>query len=195
MSMEEQGFSRRRGRQAPDPREATEEHSFDTLAKEMADDAVSRGRALKYFGAAILASMLSIGTLTTPLADAKGKKKKKKHRRHTPSALSCGPNNCSDGCCAGNKCLLPSAQSDALCGRTGGLACTQCSPGSSCVDGNCVGNCGPNNCSGCCTQLSGVCIQLNDQTKNVCGNGGATCKSCGPSSLCLGGVCEEVTTP
>lgn len=54
-----------------------EEHSFDGLAKEMADGAISRQRALKIFGAAILGSALTIFVPET--AEAR--------RRHKPFGL------------------------------------------------------------------------------------------------------------
>lgn len=66
-----------------------EDHSFDALAKEMADGAISRGRALKYFGAAILGSALGGSMLGMPLAEAKKKKKKKKKKKCKPAGAFC----------------------------------------------------------------------------------------------------------
>jgi hypothetical protein len=60
----------------------TGEHSFDELAIELADNTLTRGRALKLMCATLLGGLGAIvGTsVFVDDADAKKKKKKKKHR-------------------------------------------------------------------------------------------------------------------
>lgn len=61
-----------------------EEHSFDGLAKEMADGAISRQRALKIFGAAVLGSALTIFMPETAEARRRNKRfgfSRRKRRR------------------------------------------------------------------------------------------------------------------
>jgi hypothetical protein len=74
------------------PREGEEveaaEHSFDDLAKGMASGTLTRSRALKLTGAAILGSALSIFAIPDE-AEARHRKKKKKRRSVTsPVGLS-----------------------------------------------------------------------------------------------------------
>ena len=71
-----------------------EEHTFDELAKRLAEQTMTRGRALKLTGATILGA---IGLVSLPKrAEAKKKKKKKKHHHRAPSTLPT-PSVCSAG--------------------------------------------------------------------------------------------------
>lgn len=98
-------------------------------------------------------------------------------------AGSCNSQNC-NGCCVGDKCLLGTDVSS--CGEDG-RACTTCAVGQTCQPtgdgGRCVGTptCGPDNCSGCCTD-AGQCITGADAT--ACGKGGAKCSACVPGQTC-----------
>jgi hypothetical protein len=81
-----------------------EEHSFDALAKEMADGAISRGRALKLLGAALL----GFGSLSLfgGVAETKRKKKHRHHHHSVTPLCSDGQTGCADGTCL---CFLPGA--------------------------------------------------------------------------------------
>ena len=50
-----------------------------------------------------------------------------------------------------------------------------------------VGECGPSNCTGCCT--SGVCFTPMLQSWAECGTGGDACVACGGDSICQAGAC------
>jgi hypothetical protein len=71
-----------------DQEDITEEHSFDELAMELADGALTRARALKLMGVALvggLGALTSISVVADP-ADAKRKRKKKK--KHPVAGLA-----------------------------------------------------------------------------------------------------------
>lgn len=115
---------------------AVEGHSFDDLARMMADGTISRSRALKLVGATLLGAMLS--SLSPGVAEARRKKKKKKKKK-----AACGPNSatnpCTNGCCAFNGSCQPGTSSSA-CG-TGGKACQTCSGATpACVNQTCTQN-------------------------------------------------------
>jgi hypothetical protein len=59
----------------------TEEHSLDKLAKGLAEDSLTRSRAIKLAGAAVLGEAFSFLALPD---EAEAKKKKKKRRRRPP---------------------------------------------------------------------------------------------------------------
>ena len=96
----------------------TEEHSFDELARGMAEGTISRGRALKLVAAALV-NFGSLGLLGG-VAEAR-------HRRR------CGPKSCPKGCCVNGKCHVHDPQ---FCGSGGGL-CTTCPTGDICFSGKC----------------------------------------------------------
>ncbi len=134
-----------------------EEHSFDALAKEMADGAISRGRALKYFGAAILGATLGGGMLGIPIAEAKKKKKKKKKKKRHTNINTCLPADapCQDSsqCCpstTSRTCDVPvnASNSDKTCCGGAGAKCGPkngdgddtapfCCAGFTCTNGSC----------------------------------------------------------
>src|SRR3954464_12718137 len=62
--------------------ELVEEYSFDVLAQTLAEGTLSRQRALKLVGAAILGGALSIFALPDQ-AEAKKKKSRVSHRHHS----------------------------------------------------------------------------------------------------------------
>ena len=88
---------------------------------------------------------------------------------------SCGPANCSTGCCQGGLCLL--GASNTACGK-GGQTCSNCAQaGKTCKSQVCSGGsqtCGPGKCAGCCK--AGMCLTGN--TNSLCGKGGVTCLNC-----------------
>lgn len=95
----------------------------------------------------------------------------------TEAATACNPQNCAQGCCAGDTCVTNITPQQ--CGSSG-QACVQCQPDESCK-GVCfkpVQNCGPSNCQGCCLG-SGDCATGNMDV--ACGSGGQQCGRCVPS--------------
>ncbi len=98
------------GAPEPDPLEGfnreealTEEHSFDELATGLAGGTLTRARALKLVGAALLGGVLN-GAAFPGVAEAKRKKGKKRLRRRpapivSPTPTCPGDRNCGTGCC------------------------------------------------------------------------------------------------
>ena len=125
----------------PQEEEVVEEHSFDTLARSLADETLSRRKALKLVGAAIL-GFGSFGLLggVAGAAPPLGKGKCKTPPFTTKCSkgkcvdTSTDPSNC--GSC-GNQCP-PEAS-----GCSGGNCCTPA--------GVCVGHSVPADCPGLCT--------------------------------------------
>jgi hypothetical protein len=154
---------------APEARE----HSFDELARGLASGTLSRGRALRLMGAALVGGTLtSFGIGGVAAADDECKPTAKKCKKNK----QCCSGNCSGGTCA----ACPSGQ--VLC--NGSCVSTGCSEGqvfdpASCA---CVTQCVPNQrvctadtpcCSGdicangrCCTELGGTCTF----SSQCCGN-------------------------
>src|SRR4051812_32363730 len=90
----------------------TEEYSFDELAREVGEGALTRGRVLKLIGAALVGSLGAFVGISAgaDAADAKRKKKRRGSRAVIIPALSCGSGTlCTNGtntrCCpAGTIC-------------------------------------------------------------------------------------------
>jgi hypothetical protein len=112
-----------------DQEDITEEHSFDELARGMAEGTISRSRALKLVGAALL-GFGSLGFLGGGVAEARHR-----HHRRRKRRLVCGPSNC-PGCCDSNGVCQPGGMI-AACG-TGGLSCDVCTNQEICVGAGCV---------------------------------------------------------
>ena len=107
-----------------------------------------------------------------------------------PDAGSCGPANCPGGCCAGNLCIPLVAESDPVCGF-GGNACVGCASGTTCTGGFCAapdaGSCTFGSCLGCC--FGNICVDLTQESAQVCGLLGFTCTACTGGATCQGGQC------
>lgn len=101
-------------------------------------------------------------------------------------------NNTDDGPCMG--CLeddnCRSGNTEAACGE-GGAVCAACDGDEVCMDGECTapmsGDCGPDNCDGCCSD--GQCVT--GGADDACGLGGGVCSACAASEQCNAGVCED----
>jgi hypothetical protein len=160
----------------------TTESSFDELARGLASGSISRGKALRLMGAALVGGTLtSFGIGGVALADDRCKPTAKKCKKNK----QCCSGNCSGGTCA----ACPSAQ--VLC--NGSCVSTSCSEGqifdpSSCA---CVAQCIPEFatctadtqcCSGICSDFGGVL------TCDDCRNPGG---SCAAGERCCGGECEN----
>src|SRR3954467_4839972 len=83
----------------------TEEYSFDELARGLADGTLTRGRALKYIGAALLGSLGAMAGISAVAAEADARGHRKRHRggghKKCPrSKFTCGnPSAGLKGCC------------------------------------------------------------------------------------------------
>jgi Stigma-specific protein, Stig1 len=185
--------------------EPIEGHSFDELARGLASGTISRGRALKWVGAAFLAAAVP------PLFPAQAVALTRRQRRRCrnlggtvcgevqrsqiccPSGLPCcgtarRPVCCpSGGQCVGGSCQCPSGETDCSgacvnlntdennCGTCGAT----CSEGASCVDGSCECPTGESDCNN-------RCVDLNTDESNcgTCGN------QCPEGASCVDGSCE-----
>jgi hypothetical protein len=116
---------------------------FDDLARGLADGSLTRGKALRLMGAAVVGSTLgSFGIGGVALADDECKPTGKKCRKNK----QCCSGNCEGGTCA------------AACGSNGATCTegTQCCSGF-CKGGMCVESCIPPNAIPCDTGGAGVC--------------------------------------
>ncbi len=168
--------------------DATQEHSFDELAKGVADGTVSRGRMLKVAGTALLGGVLS--------AAFPGVAQARRKRRRRFTCTPCGTAAGLSPTCASGECVIIS----------GGIGCCQSSssppppgpppgppppPGGTCTpfSSNCCdslatclpGQClcpGPEVCfvGRCCLPTGEFCI--------------AECSQNGPCDKCCSGRCE-----
>jgi hypothetical protein len=134
-----------------DQQDTTEEHSFDELAKGLADSTVSRGRALKMFTGALLgASLLALIPRVAGASDGSqggggsigggggGRRRHKRRRRRGGRLAGCPRER---RCRASNTCCPRSK----ICARGGGVCCPPvrvCTVGgvaNACCPGTCVG--------------------------------------------------------
>ena len=112
--------------------EETTNRYFDELATGLASGSISRGRALRLMGAALVGGTLASLGIGEAAADPKGCKREGKHcTRGT---------QCCSGTCADGKCAAPCR-----------LICDRCTEDSEC----CSGLCG---ISGVCEELNRDCI-------------------------------------
>jgi hypothetical protein len=99
----------------------------------------------------------------------------------------CSPENCSDGCCAGDRCVPFATQNTMRCGAAG-KACGMCGAAQECSpSGACV--CTPKSCpDGCCKD--GACVPAAAQSDDACGKAGAACGACSEGEACSAGTCS-----
>src|SRR5215207_10704392 len=121
----------------------TTESSFDELATGLASGSISRGRALRLMGAALVGGTLASVGMREASADPPGCKRNGK-------ACKKGTQCCS-GKCEGGTCAAACGSNGATC--TEG---TQCCSGN-CKGGMCVESCIPPNAIPCDTGSAGAC--------------------------------------
>src|SRR4051812_15349077 len=102
--LEESNNGLRRREEAPTQADRTSEvYSFDNLAMGLAEGTLTRARALKLMGAAVLGGFGAIAGISAVAGDADARKKgKHKRRRHTKNAIPACLAICTSGCCVGN---------------------------------------------------------------------------------------------
>jgi hypothetical protein len=154
---------------------AAEDHSFDELAKGIANGALSRGQLLKLVGAAVLGSVLN--SALPEVALAKKKKKKKKHR-HVSGVLPPSPPPPPD----------PNACSDPTCTPCGGrdvCGCVSTIEGkSTCVDAA-TGPFTPCTTSATCQPSGRLCVNI----------GPSTCDSTAENFVCALPCTSSISPP
>jgi len=119
------------------------DHSFDELARGLASGSISRGKALRLMGAALVGGAMGSVGMHEASADPPGCKRNGKACK---KGTQCCSGNCSGGICA------------AACGATGAT----CTEGSTCCSGFCKGgmcveSCIPPNAIPCDTGSAGAC--------------------------------------
>ena len=159
------------------------EHSFDELARGLASGEVSRSKALRLMGAALvggtLASLLGIGEAAAAPPAPRGCKRDGKKCKESSQCCS---GNCEGGTCAVAQCIpfTESCTADTqccsgICGGILGSVCSPCRPnGSSCAAGEPC-------CNGSC--VNGIC----------CRTVGSTCTTdteCCTGNCFDGAICE-----
>jgi hypothetical protein len=125
----------------------TTERSFDELTRGLASGSISRGRALRLIGAAVVGGALSSLGIGEAAAAPGGCKRNGKH---------CTRNNqCCSGACVGGTCQPAGTQFTCICGLTQTLQTCSSSP------------CDATGLSDVCTPL---CAQLGGYTGGRCGD-------------------------
>jgi hypothetical protein len=111
---------------------ASEVYSFDALAMGLADGTITRSRALKLMGAAVLGGFGAMVGISAAAGNADAKRGgKHKRRQHTKHATSMCLFTCTSGCCVGNDCKA--GNTTQFCGTGPNVACTTCKTGDSCL--------------------------------------------------------------
>jgi len=133
------------------------ERSFDELARGLANGSISRRRALRLMGAALVGGTLgSLGGVAA--ADEECKSLTKKCRKD-------------EQCCSGN-CSKSGTS------RFGTCACQE--NGGSCANNSqcCSGNCASGTCAAACVGGCGHCTQDSDCCSGICFSGINLCNPC-----------------
>ena len=153
------------------------EPSFDALAKGLANGTVSRGKALRWMGSALvgaaLASVPGVAWAAKPAP--------------CPSGNKCGKNCCPDTTfvCSQGKCACPTGRT--TCGgqcvplttnQNCGSCGNACSGGKTCQSGVCACPQGQSECGGVCRDLTTDVAHC-----GLCG------KACAQGASCVGGQC------
>jgi len=148
------------------PEDATTERSFDELARGLADGTLSRRRALRMIGGAlvggVLASIPGTALAAKPAPCPSGKKCGKRCCPDASFVCSKGNCACPSGTtnCGGTCVNLTTFQTDPQnCGNCGNI----CPPGTNCSSGECVSLCSGGQicccqCSYCQVDENGICI-------------------------------------
>jgi CXCXC repeat len=166
---------------------AREEGFFDDLARGLADGSVTRGKALRLMGAAVVGGTLgSFGISGVAVADDECKPTGKKCRKNK----QCCSGNCSGGTCA----ACPSGQ--VLCG--GSCVSNGCPTGQTFNSSTCKCECpsGQVLCNGSCVSTSCPQGQIFDPSSCACV---AQClpdtSQCTADAQCCSGICDSRSFP
>jgi hypothetical protein len=162
------------------------ERSFDELARGLASGSISRGRALRLMGAALLGGTLaSLGIGGVATADDECKPLEKKCRKNQQ-------------CCSGNCSKSGTSRFGTCACQENGGSCannSQCCSGN-CASGTCAAACLPDvirgNCTSPCTSDTQCC---SGNCRGCCiGRNGVTCRcQNGTFSTCTSVDCSDAT--
>jgi hypothetical protein len=182
----------------------TREHSFDELAKGLASGTLSRGKAIRWMGGALLgAALASFPGVAWANDDDRCPEGQtrcgercvnlKRNERHCGSCRNrCGSNQT---CCKGRCVNLK--RNERHCGR----CFNRCPEGQECVGGMCQGGCrsGTTPCGTQCCQTGETCLHgiACCPDAQVCGTGAFAICCTDPAHTCVDGFCEcdPGTTP
>jgi len=180
---------------------AREESIFDELARGLADGSVTRAKALKLMGAALVGGTLgSVGIGEAAAAPGGCKRNGKKCKKDTQccsgncvnktcAACPSGTTPCGTECCqTGASCVDGTCCPDAQVCATG-TTLTCCAEGEQCVEGVCGPACIPLG-SGPCTDFAQCCgISVCDANGTCCASGNQRCTV--DSECCGDFTCQE----
>jgi hypothetical protein len=172
-----------------------DQERFDGLAKDLANGTVSRGKALRLLGGALVgAALASVPGVAWAASRCPTGKKRCEDRcvnlRTNESHCGSCRNRCrSAKTCCGGRCVNLQ-RSERHCGSCG----NRCAAGQECVNGRCQGGggcpSGTQKCGTQCCQTGETCVGGTTCCPNaqVCGTGtSATC--CQTGETCVGGAC------
>jgi hypothetical protein len=173
----------------------TAESSFDELTRGLASGSISRGRALRLMGAALVGGTLaSLGVGGVAVADNECKPTGKKCRKDK---------QCCSGKCEGGTCASPpppDCTPGTSCGPGGVGFCLANASGAgticSCGDTSCAASCDQCSASQVCVQAAGVCGEF---SPFVCVTPCPTCLPncasffvpCTSNEQCCSNICED----
>jgi hypothetical protein len=167
--------------------EETTNRYFDELASGLASGSISRGRALRLMGAALVGGTLASLGIGEAAADDECKPVNKKCRKN---------HQCCSLNCEGGKCAAAACTSDGGTCSTGGTPCCSgnCSNGFCCPtgyvglsNGTCAKPCtkGGDDCPGC----AALCAEDVDGVSG-CSSGFVRCSG---NTDCLSGMCDPTS--
>jgi hypothetical protein len=140
----------------------TSNHSFDELTRGLASGSISRGRALRLMGAAVVGGALASLGIGEAAADPPGCKRNGKKCKKDEQCCS---RRCVNGTCANRPTAEPCSSGTVLLSN-----------------GTCAIPCGsPAACPNCGNTLGAVCFGTEDN-RFFCG--GAVVGACGPNGSC-----------
>ena len=152
------------------------DHSFDELARGLADGSVTRGKAIRLMGAALVGGALASVGMREASADPPGCKRNGKTCRRN---VQCCSGNCEGGICAAALPTCPPGTVE----LSNGTCVTSCAGG-----GTCPG------CEGCAQGISDTyCFNLSG-SQGSC----ATDSDCPTGEFCASGAsgsCQTACTP
>jgi hypothetical protein len=165
----------------------TTNRSFDELASGLASGTLSRGKALRLMGAALVGGTLASLGIREAGADPPGCKRNGKNcKRNT----QCCSGTCSSGTCAdaptpcGSNGATCTGNTDCCSGRCASGVCAEPCPSGRVLlsNGTCAVPCGsPAACTACGNPLGAVCFGTVDDG-SFCG--GRVVGACGPDGSC-----------
>jgi hypothetical protein len=153
----------------------TRDHSFDELARGLASGDLTRGKALRLMGAALLG-----GTLASVPGIAVAAAKPRPNGRKCKTNIQCVSSNCQGGVCKAQPCQAGETNCNGTC-------VPDCTSGQVLDSSTCTCGC-PSGTTACGTGCVTNCTsgQVLDPSTCTCGGGGGGCTA-DTSGCCAGG--------